>query len=364
MTDVARPTTERSRRQRARRSRDAGPAQPPFRPIRNPYRPFEIASADQIEALHRASLKVLKDIGMKVTDGRARDFLKKAGADVNRDTHMVRFDEGLIEEALSAIPSQFTVHARDPQKTLTVGGDAMIFATVCGPPFVCDLDRGRRDGTYEDVCNFVKLVHSLNIFHHEGGAGVEPLDLPVASRHLDMMYAQITLTDKGWEPTWLNSRKRARDCIEMAKIAMQCSEEELAERPAFCTGINTNSPLLLDGAMSDGLIEMALAGQPLQRHPVHARRRHEPCVACGLAGAAECRGAGRLRAGASRAQGLPRLLRPLHLQRRYAHRLARLRHAGIRQVGHHLRPACAPLQGADSLLQHHRLGHGRCPGGL
>ncbi len=261
------PRPAKTQRNRTRRQRGAALTQAPFRAVRNPYRPFEIVSADQIEALHRASLRVLKDIGMKVTDGRAQDLLDKVGADVNRDTQLVRFDEDVIDEALSGLPGEFTVHARDPQKTLTVGGNSMVFATVCGPPFVSDLDRGRRDGTYEDVCNFVKLVHSLNIFHHEGGAGVEPLDLPVTSRHLDMMYAQITLTDKAWEPTWLNSRKRARDCIEMAKIAMQCSEEELAERPAFCTGINTNSPLLLDGAMSDGLIEMALAGQPVNITP-------------------------------------------------------------------------------------------------
>ncbi len=261
------PTLEKPQRNRTRRRRDAALTQSPFRAIRNPYKPFEIASADQIETLHLASLKVLKDIGMKVTDHRAQDLLKKAGADVNRSTHLVRFEETVIEQALCGIPSEFTVHARNPEKTLTIGGDSLVFATVCGPPFVSDLDRGRRDGTYEDACNFVKLVHSLNIFHHEGGAGVEPLDLPVASRHLDMMYAQITLTDKGWEPTWLNSAKRARDCIEMAKIAMQCSDDELAARPAFCTGINTNSPLLLDGAMSDGLIEMVLAGQPCNITP-------------------------------------------------------------------------------------------------
>ncbi len=257
----------KSARNRPRRSRSAPIVQAPFRAVRNPHPPFEIASADQIEALHQASLKVLRDNGMKITDGRALDLLKAAGADVDASSQIVRFDPALIEDMLQYVPGEFTVHARNPDKTLTVGGNAMVFATVCGPPFVSDLDKGRRDGTYEDCCNFVKLVHSLNIYHHEGGAGVEPLDLPSASRHLDMMYAQITLTDKGWEPTWLNSRKRARDCIEMAKITMQCSEEELAERPAFCTGINTNSPMVLDEAMSDGLIEMALAGQPVNVTP-------------------------------------------------------------------------------------------------
>jgi trimethylamine--corrinoid protein Co-methyltransferase len=269
------------RTRRPRRTRGSEIIQAPFRAVRNPYPPFEIASSDQIEALHQASLEVLRDIGMKVTEGRARDLLARLGAEVDADNERVRFDPGLVEETMQGLPSRFTVHARDPAKTLEVGGRDMVFATVTGPAFVSDIERGRRAGTFADTCDAVKLVHSLNAYHHDGGAGVEPLDLPAASRHLDMMYAQITLTDKGWQPCWLNSRKRARDCIEMAKIAMQCSEEELAERPAFTTGINTNSPLLLDTAMSEGLIEMALAAQPVNVTPFTLAGAMSPATLAG-----------------------------------------------------------------------------------
>ena len=259
--------TKRPTRKRSRRQRSDSIQQAPFRALRNPYTPFEIIGADQVESLHQASLEILREIGMKITDPLALGLMKSLGADVDLANQVVRFDEALIEEVIEGIPADFTVHARNPEKTLTIGGDSIVFATVCGPPFVSDLDRGRREGTFEDTCNIVRLVHALNIFHHDGGGGVEPLDLPANSRHLDMMYAQITLTDKGWEPTWLNSAKRARDCIEMAKIALRCSDDELAERPGFVTGINTNSPLVLDTAMSEGLIEMSLAGQPVNVTP-------------------------------------------------------------------------------------------------
>ena len=115
--------------------------------------------------------------------------------------------------------------------------------------------------------DWVRLSHSLNIFHHEGGAGLEPMDQPPGSRHLDMMFAQLTLSDKGWQPNWLNSRKRARDCIEMAKIALQTDDAGLAARPGLIAGINTNSPLLLDDSQAEGLIEMARAGQPVHVTP-------------------------------------------------------------------------------------------------
>jgi trimethylamine--corrinoid protein Co-methyltransferase len=261
MTEKRRQTERPNRRNRTARQ-SSTIRQPPFTAVRNPYPPYRVISDDQVAQIHLRSLELLRDIGMRVSDDRALDLLAKKGADVNRDTRQVRFDDGLITEMLQKLPDRFTLHARNPARTLEMGGDAIAFATVSGPSFVSDLDRGRRAGTYEDVCNFVKLTHSLNIFHHEGGAGLEPLDLPAASRHLDMMYAQLTLTDKAWYPCWLNSAKRSRDCIEMACISQGVSEAELAERPAFIAGINTNSPLVLDGAMSDGLIEMALAGQP------------------------------------------------------------------------------------------------------
>ena len=255
-----------SRRSRTtRRPRNPGLVQRPFGEVRNRLRPVELISEDQVETIHVASLRILRDIGLKVDSAVACQLLAAAGADVDGDR--VRFDPALVEEMLTGIPSEFTIHARDPAKTLTIGGNSMTFATVCGPSFVSDLDRGRRAGTMEDVRNFVKLSASLNIFHHEGGAGCEPLELPAETRHLDMMLAQTTLCDKGWQPCWMNTGPRARDCIEMAKIALQTDDEGLRQRPGILGGINTNSPLLLDDGQADAVIEFARAGQPVHITP-------------------------------------------------------------------------------------------------
>ena len=55
------------------------------------------------------------------------------------------------------------------------GGDATVFSPVGGPPFVTDLDRGRRYGTLEDLHNFIKLAHSAPAIHFSGGSTVEPI---------------------------------------------------------------------------------------------------------------------------------------------------------------------------------------------
>ncbi len=273
------------RNSRAKANRQAARSQTftqrPFAQLRNPYKPMEIISEDQLESIHQTSLTILSDIGIKVESETALKLLTDLRADIDKDTRVVRFDPELIEELITGLPQEFTIHARNPAKTVTMGKNSIVFATVCGPSFVCDLDRGRRAGTYEDMENFVKLSGSLNVFHQDGGSGLEPLDLPPETRHLEMMYAQITLTDKCWQPNWMNTGARARDCIEMAKIALQTDDDGLRQRPGIVGGINTNTPLLLDAGQADGMREFALAGQPVHITPFTLAGAMAPATVAG-----------------------------------------------------------------------------------
>lgn len=250
-----------------RRKNSSSINQIPFQELNNPFKPMELISADQVEYIHNASLKILNQIGIQVDSPVALKLLSSIGAKINKSTKNVKLDPALVNEMLDGIPTEFTIHARNPKKTVKVGGNSMIFATVCGPSFVSDLDKGRRAGSLEDMRNFVKLSASLNIFHHEGGSGCEPLDLPAETRHLDMMLAQTTLSDKGWQPCWMNTAERARDCIEMAKISLQLNDDELRETPGILGGVNTNSPLLFDDGQAEAVIEFAKAGQPVHITP-------------------------------------------------------------------------------------------------
>ena len=240
----------------------AGVPQLPWRQVVNPYRPVEVISADQVEAIHGASLRILAELGMKVLDERARGFLAEGGAEVDHGTEMVRFDPALVEEKLALAPGAFGLRARNPERNLRIGGNSTVFVSTGGPAFVSDLDKGRREGTYAEMCDYIKLVQSLNIIHQEGGGPFEALDLPAETRHLDLYYADITLTDKNWQP-WGLGRGRASDAIEMTCLALGMSREELAEDPALSCIINTNSPLVIDGPMAEGLIEFATWGQPV-----------------------------------------------------------------------------------------------------
>lgn len=243
-----------------RRRSDTGVRQLPWREIVNPYAPIEVLSEDQVEAIHQASMRLLQEVGVRVLDGEARSLLAEAEAEVDEAAQVVRFDATLIEDKVALAPSEFTLHARNPDHHVKIGGKNIVFTAVGGPAFCNDLDSGRRTGTYEEQCDYLRLVQSLNIVHQEGGGPFEAMDLHPESRHLDLYLAQNRLLDKTWQPLALG-RERAEDAIEMACIGLGVDRAGLARRPALQSIINTNTPLQFDIPMAEGTIAMARAGQ-------------------------------------------------------------------------------------------------------
>lgn len=253
-----------TRRGRAARAAPETIRQLPFARLVRPYPTLDILSADEVEAIHRAGLRILERLGMRVLSEEARRLYAGAGAMVEGE--MVRFDPGLVADRLRTVPPTFTLAARNPVHDLHFGGKDVIFSGVGGPAYVMDLDRGRRDGTFAEMCDYMRLQQRLNIIHQEGGGPFEPMDLPANTRHLDIYRAQITLTDKNWQTQSLG-HARTMDGIEMAAIALGTTPEGLVDRPTLLGIINTNSPLQLDIPMAEGLIALASHGQVLAITP-------------------------------------------------------------------------------------------------
>jgi trimethylamine--corrinoid protein Co-methyltransferase len=250
---------------RTRRGRRAAPAGSEFsqRPFQQPIRqtrPLELASADEIESLHNASLRVLAETGICVLHDGARDIMREAGAQVNTDTKMVRFDQELIMSLVQQAPSEFTLHARNPAHNVHIGGDKLTFSMMASAPNASCLDKGRRSGNKADFQNFLKLTQLHNVLHMNGGYPCEPTDIHASVRHLECIYDLLTLTDKAYCVYSLGA-DRNRDAIEMTRIGRGVSVEQFKEEPSVWTIINTNSPLQLDIPMLQGIIEMSSMGQ-------------------------------------------------------------------------------------------------------
>jgi trimethylamine---corrinoid protein Co-methyltransferase len=160
---------------------------------------------------------VLEEIGVNFVDNPgALELWRQAGADVLGER--VRIPRGLARKLCASAPGRFTQAARNPDRN---GRDrrpnALVFAPVYGPPFVRDLEGGRRYATIEDFRNFVKLGYMSKWLHHSGGTVCEPTDVPVNKRHLDMLLAHMTLSDKPFMGS-VTEPVRAEDSVEMAEI--------------------------------------------------------------------------------------------------------------------------------------------------
>ena len=260
--DIMTDTPETSRRTRRggerQTSKPKAVAQLATAPTRMRFPPVQVVSADEVEAVHNASLDVLEEIGMDFNLPQAREMWRKAGARV--DGERVRFDRAQVMELIATAPASFTLHARNPAHDLKIGGDRMVWGTVGSPPNAHDMDGGRRQGTLADYRNFLKLAQYFNAVDFISGYPVEPVDVHASVRHLVAIRDAAVLTDKPFHAYSLGD-ERVRDGIEIARIVRGVSADQLEREPSLFTIVNTNSPLKLDTPMLRGIIEMARRNQ-------------------------------------------------------------------------------------------------------
>ncbi|MBV8472551.1 MAG: trimethylamine methyltransferase family protein, partial [Hyphomicrobiales bacterium] len=155
----------------------------------------EMLSEEGLATIERNAHTLLEEVGVEFRDApRALALFKAAGCDIKGER--VRFPRGLARSLCATAPAQYVQHARNPERSVLIGGKATVFAPNYGSPFVHDLDKGRRYGTIEDFRNFVKLGYLSSFIHHSGGTLCEPVDLPVNKRHFEMVYAHMKFSDK------------------------------------------------------------------------------------------------------------------------------------------------------------------------
>ena len=216
---------------------------------------FEVLDDEALSIIEANAETVLEEIGVNfVENPEALARWKEAGADVRGER--VRLPKGLARELCKTAPSSYVQHARNPERSVTVGGRSLVLAPVYGPPFVRDADGGRRYATIDDFHKFVKLAYMSKWLHHSGGTVCEPTDVPVNKRHLDMLLAHMTLSDKPYMGS-VTEPVRAQDSVEMSDILFG----GLNDRTVMTSLININSPLTFDGIMMGALEVYARANQ-------------------------------------------------------------------------------------------------------
>ncbi len=258
---MAKTTSRRKGRSRSDSASDSKIRQIKPRSLENRFNPVEPLDQEQVELIHDASMQIIEEQGVQVVADQARAVFKKAGAKVNSEG-VVTMDRGLLMEAISRAPRQFTVTPRNPQNAIKVGGNAINFGLVSGAPNVHDCINGRRAGNLEDYKKIISLGQFFNVINFIGTQGVATTDLPPNSRHLDTTFYNLVLSDKPFFAMGIGAG-RVRDAVQMAAITAGLTLSEMPDHPTVLTNININSPRKLDDSMTYGAMQLSMLGQPV-----------------------------------------------------------------------------------------------------
>lgn len=210
---------------------------------------FEILNEEALQIIEYNAETVLEEIGVNFVENEAAlQRWREAGADVRGER--VHIPRGLARKLCSTAPKTYTQYARNPARNVEVGGRGLVLAPVYGPPFVRDLEGGRRYATIADFEKFVKLGYMSKWLHHSGGTVCEPTDVPVNKRHLDMLRAHMVLSDKPYMGS-VTEPSRAADSIEMSKLLF--GADFVDQNTVMTSLVNINSPMTFDGIMMGAL---------------------------------------------------------------------------------------------------------------
>jgi trimethylamine---corrinoid protein Co-methyltransferase len=219
---------------------------------------YEIVPDEAVELIHQESLSILEEVGCEFRDDEAVEIWRVAGADVSETR--VRIDRALLMELVSKVPPEFTLNARNPERTVRVGGRNSIFVPMYGAPYVRDLDDKRRYGTLADLNNFHKLAYMAPALHSSSSIICEPMEIPVPKRHLHIIHSALKHSDKPFMGI-VTSKERAEDTMAMAGIVF--GEDFVRDNPVLVSITNCNSPLVWDASMLDAMKIYARHNQPL-----------------------------------------------------------------------------------------------------
>ncbi len=247
---------------RAGHARPTGAIQQmPWRLPVNPDRPTEPLDEEGVQAIHNGAMRILEEIGIEFLNPEALSILREAGCIIDGDN--VRMGRDWVMEMVAKAPSQFDITPRNPDRKITIGGGHILFGNVSSPPNYWDMEIGKKvPGNREQCANLLKLSQYFNCIHFVGGYPVEPVDLHASTRHLDVLFDKLTLTDKVAHAYSLG-KERVEDVMEMVRIAGGHTHEEFDASPKMYTNINSTSPLKHDYPMMDGWLRLARRGQAL-----------------------------------------------------------------------------------------------------
>lgn len=220
---------------------------------------MQVFQTNELHLIHDASMEILDNIGVRFHSREAVNLFQHHG--FRTEGFLVFFTENEVRRALAHVPSRFTVHARNPDHTVSIGENDFVLLPTGGAPNVSTYHGEQRPATFDDYQSCCKLVQTSDQLDMNGWLMVQPTDLPPETAHLDMLLANVLLCDKAYVGAAM-TRQAALDCLEMAAIVWG-GKENLTRQPVMTTIVNATSPLRYPSDEAEAIIAMAGCGQPV-----------------------------------------------------------------------------------------------------
>ncbi|CAN7607625.1 trimethylamine methyltransferase family protein [Rhizobium sp. LjRoot98] len=217
---------------------------------------YSIMDEDGLEQVLGMAFRILETIGIEFRHPEAPARWQSAGAQV--DGARVRIKRDLIMKLISTAPSEIRFNARNPERSITLGGARTVFSGAYGAPHVLDFDDVRKTSTREHLQNFTKLAHTAKTIQINGGVLAEPQDVDVRLRHFELVGQTILLSDKPYMGA-VTSRTAAKDTIALSQLVF--GEEFVDQNMVVGSLVNCNTPLVWDEAMINALEIYSRANQ-------------------------------------------------------------------------------------------------------
>ncbi|WP_407306963.1 trimethylamine methyltransferase family protein [Desulfosporosinus sp. SB140] len=235
----------------------------------------EVLSRQEIEIIQASTVEVLESVGVEFHHDEALAILRSGGARV--EGSRVYFPQALLPQVLEKAPERFLLEARNPERSVWIGGPSTVFAPPAGCVYVQDLDAVRRQAEQRDYFNLLRIIHQSSYFDTNGGGLVMP-EIPGVSEQ--ETFAWMVLAG-----CWYSDKPQMGLTMggDIAQTSLEVSEIVFQGRPGcrLLGTVNPDSPLIYSEKMLESLLLYARAGQGLILAPCSMAMATSPTTLAG-----------------------------------------------------------------------------------
>jgi trimethylamine---corrinoid protein Co-methyltransferase len=223
---------------------------------------LRLLSTDQVAVMREKCVYLLATLGMRIDHDGALGLLAEAGADVDRDTHVVKFPADLVEAALATVPRELVVKGADPSHDCPIPHPAGLFYSCTNIQSMLhhDVDSKRfEDNTvqrYSEWCQIIEILEHADIV-----AIQTPMDVPHESAEVHALDIQLRNTTK---PLWMHAFSlEAVPYMFELMVARMGSVEALRAQSVAIINPGTVSPFIMKAMDAEEIIQTCHHGVPL-----------------------------------------------------------------------------------------------------